>query len=180
MNVRELVDKELEKNVTLAQAIHNVHDELTSKETVKLACAKGCGFCCHQVVPCSRIEWNDIEEYINKNDMRNDVYEKNKDTIIEWKQYISDNWNDIMQDGSKPFTDWLGRKPCIFLDDEGACSIHSVRPMSCRVVNSTKTCTSFNQPESAIYRFEYERPLVEMIEETGHFMSIIDLFVGLE
>lgn len=179
-DVKKLVEEKIENGATLVQAIHDVHDDLTSKETIQLACKKGCGFCCHQVVPCSKIEWDSIEEYMEKNNMRDSIYEKNKDTISEWKQYLIDNWNEIMKNGQKPFNDWVGKKPCIFLDDEGACSIHSVRPMSCRVVNSTKTCTSFNQPESAIYRFEYERPLVEMIVKTGYMMSIIDLFTGLK
>ena len=175
-DVKILVNREMESGSTLSRAVHRVHDELSSKEPLKLACAKGCGFCCHQVAPSSLIEWNDIEKYIDDNNMREMIAERGKETIDEWKQYLADNWPEIMKDNQKPFKDWLGKKPCIFLNSESSCDIHEVRPMSCRVVNSTVKCVSMNQPEAARFRFEYERPLMEVIWESGPSSTLIDLF----
>ena len=175
-DVKILINEEIKKGVSFAKAVHNVHDELSNKEPLKLACAKGCGFCCSQIAPSSKVEWDDIAEYIDKNNMREMIAERGKETIAKWKQYLVDNMPEIMKDNQKPFKDWLGKKPCIFLNSENSCDIHEVRPMSCRVVNSTVKCISMNQPEAARFRFEYERPLMEVIWETGPSLTLIDLF----
>jgi len=175
-----LVNKELEKGVTYAKAIHNVYNDLNSKETDKIACHKGCGFCCRQVAPSSRIEWNEIEKYIIENNLKETILEKNKDTISEWQTYLRDNWSEIMKNGQKPYNDWLGKKNCIFLDDDKSCGIHEVRPLICRVVTSTSVCTSFTNPDCVTFKYDYERYLMELIWETGHSMSLIDLFTGLK
>ena len=175
-DVKILVNREMESGSTLAAAVHRVHDELSSKEPLKLACAKGCGLCCYQVVPSSKVEWDDIEKYIDDNGMREMIAERGKETIDEWKQYLADNWPEIMKDSQKPFDDWILRKPCIFLSSDQSCDIHEVRPMSCRTMSSTVKCVSFSQPESARFRFEYERPLMEVIWETGPSLTLIDLF----
>jgi Fe-S-cluster containining protein len=176
--VKELVDNK--SDMTYAKAIHSVYDELSSKETLKLACQSGCSLCCRQVVPTSRIEWNEIEKYIDENNLREVILDKNRDTIKEWQIYLRDNWNEIVKNGQKPYNDWLGKKNCIFLGDRGECSIHEVRPLSCRVLTSTSTCTTFSNPDSIIFRYDYERHLMELIWETGHSMSVIDLFSGLK
>ena len=82
-DVKILVDEEIKKGVSFAKAVHNVHDELSNKEPLKLACAKGCGFCCSQIAPSSKVEWDDIAEYIDKNDMREMIAERGKETISE-------------------------------------------------------------------------------------------------
>jgi len=178
--VKQLVNEKLETGMNYAKAIHAVYNELNSKENDKIACHKGCGFCCRQVTPCSRIEWEEISKYLDDNDMRETILEKNKDTILEWQTYLKDNWSEIMENGQKPYNDWLGKKNCIFLDDDKSCSIHEVRPLICRVVTSTSVCTSFTNPDATIFRHEYERHLMELIWETGHSMSLIDLFTGLK
>ena len=175
-DVTKLIEEKTNNGTSFAKAVHEVHDELINKETLKMACAKGCSLCCHQVVPSSKIEWDDIEKYIDEHNIREMIAERGKETIEEWKQYLADNWSEIMKDNQKPFNDWVLRKPCIFLDDKGSCDIHEVRPMSCRTMSSTVKCTSFSQPEAERFRFPYEKSLMEAIWKTGPSLTLIDLF----
>lgn len=158
--------------------IYRYHSELQAKETTPLACKSGCTMCCKQLVPCTQVEWNAISDYMVKYKLHTKIRKRNAKQLEEWKKYKKVNLPTMAQNPMKVFVDWMD-KPCIFLNEQGSCDIYEVRPMNCRTLTSTVTCTSHHQEGCMQFRFEYDKPMSEPIWRSGHTMVLPDLFLGL-
>ena len=120
------------------------------KENENIACSKGCGECCAQLVPVTEIEIQEIAKYIDKQPKTKK--EKIKKSFTQAKKKLEEvgMWDRLMNpqlidlEKSTDFgLDYFDQKIyCPFLED-GACSIHPVRPLACReylVTSDPKNC----------------------------------------
>lgn len=104
----------------LDDAIEKVH------EHYDISCTKGCSHCCRQVVTTTVVEALLIIDWINANPHRKNWYVtkilpnvKEQFLYAQDAQTTCDKWFDDMV-------------PCVFLDEEGLCSIYEARPLMCR------------------------------------------------
>lgn len=183
-SVRELMARGA---LSLVLAVYKVVDELTQRKLqedgVVLACRKSCSFCCYQMVTCTEVEWREIRSFLKERwrEMRKRLVGK---ALIPWMRYyrenISPDGGEVFQwDPRKLYQDWLGKRPCIFLDQDGSCSIYPVRPIDCRTLTSTKTCISWKQPEAKRFRYKWElwanNLIMEEQERQSRMMATVPL-----
>lgn len=128
---------------SLYLAIDNLNKSiitLAEKQNMKVACSKGCEWCCHQAIYANSYELHYLSEYIIKCFTPEEIIKLTKRTHI--KHLITTGMNDAEIQKFK--------SPCPLLIN-GACSAYKARPMACRIYLSTKlnTCTEFyNHPEN--------------------------------
>ncbi len=113
---------------------------LAERQNNKVACSKGCHWCCHQAVFANSYELHFLSDKIKK-----------KFKAVELKKIIN------YSEAKFSVTSKLGddeilkyKSPCPLLKDD-ACSIYDARPMACRIYLSTKlnTCLEFyHNPEN--------------------------------
>jgi Fe-S-cluster containining protein len=131
-------------NDTLFTAIESLYDAidglndsiiaLAERQNIKVACFKGCHWCCHQAVYANSYELHFLSARIKtgfSSEELADVIAK-----ADMKHLITSELSD---------EDILKYKaPCPLLKD-GSCSSYAVRPMACRIYLSTKldTCLEF-------------------------------------
>lgn len=128
---------------SLYAAIDSLNDSIlafSEKQNIKIACHKGCEWCCHQAVFANSYELHFLSEFIKQKNNKREV-----DNILnkaETKRRITSAMNEeeILK----------YKSPCPLLK-EGACSSYQARPMACRIYLSQKleTCLEyFNHPEN--------------------------------
>lgn len=128
---------------SLYAAIDGLNDSiiaLAERQNTKVACHKGCHWCCHQSVYANSYELHYLSERIKA------VIPKER--IKRWAEaaeakYVQTSKMDEVQLSTHKY-------PCAFLEN-GACSIYAVRPMACRIYLSTRldTCLEFfRHPEN--------------------------------
>jgi len=137
-------------NETLFSAIESLYDAidglndsiiaLAERQNIKVACFKGCHWCCHQAVFANSYELHFLSEKIKKDFNPEDLTAVIAKT--DAKYLITSNLSDeaILK----------YKAPCPLLQ-EGACSAYAARPMACRIYLSTKlqTCLEFyHHPEN--------------------------------
>ena len=137
-------------NDTLFSAIESLYDAidglndsiiaLAERQNIKVACFKGCHWCCHQAVFANSYELHFLSEKIKKDfnseDLAGLIAKTDAKHLIT--SILSDE--DILR----------YKAPCPLLQ-EGACSAYAARPMACRIYLSTKlqTCLEFyHHPEN--------------------------------
>ena len=128
---------------SLYGAIDGLNDSiiaLAERQNIKVACFKGCHWCCHQAVYANSYELHYLSEKIKRDFNPKDL----ADIIVKTdaKHLITSELSDeeILK----------YKAPCPLLKD-GACSAYEARPMACRIYLSTKleTCLEFyNHPEN--------------------------------
>ncbi|NWF97915.1 MAG: YkgJ family cysteine cluster protein [Nitrospirae bacterium] len=125
------------------------------KKGRKLACAKGCSYCCktHETIPVYPLELVGLSWYATEK-----IKGHNRDILKkQLKQYKSGD-------------------PCPFLID-GICSIHSVRPISCRQFNVFgKPCKEGEDP----YYTRREDVLKPIKKYIDHAFFIMLPFYGIK
>ena len=112
-----------------------------------IACKMGCSHCCHQHVSVSALEVFYIARRL-RNTANRDGHVKRLDAKL-----ANTNWD--------PSRDFDVRNPCAFLED-GACNIHSVRPMICRIVVSLDVSTCISQLVNGSGETPHPRAIVAM------------------
>lgn len=152
--------KQIEQNLNdhgvLSSVLH-LYDYI-DKEDIdgKVACSKGCSFCCYLHVTLTKFEVTAIIDYCTKNNIIIDT-----DTLK--KQSVADN----VESFSK--IDYKDRK-CVFLKDN-QCSIYPVRPVACRkyyVVNDPEICNTEQELKATRVRYNL------MKEIAAHGLYLLD------
>ncbi len=113
---------------------------LAERQNMKVACAKGCHWCCHQAVYANSYEIHYLSEKI-KSDF-NALEIQDIKTKAEQKFSITSKLEE------KDVLDY--KSPCPLLKN-GSCTKYNARPMACRIYLSTKleTCLEFySHPEN--------------------------------
>jgi len=189
--VRHLME---EDSLTFVRAVWAVMDDLTdatfrSQEGGNpLACRSGCSFCCYQPVTATAIEWEEIKRYLRSLPRleRREILARARPWVIAWRKYHEEKAPHAPRRPSSPAADqirlhldWRG-KPCPFLSKQGACSIYPVRPMDCRTMTSTVTCTIWDGQEGIKrFRFPWEfwgnQMILEEQERKGGRMEVTPL-----
>jgi len=142
-----------------ARELTNKAVDIAVKEFTKngeqISCKKGCGACCVQLVPISDTEAREISKLIKtfskaKKSALMSKFEAAKKQLTDanlWQRLSHPETiaEDQMRSlGHEYFSQQI---PCPFLED-GACSIHQVRPLSCReflVTSPAEYCSNPNE-----------------------------------
>lgn len=149
---------ELSKNKSIIRAVYHAYDEWVDRESLEIACRKGCSKCCHQVITCTRPEIDEIFKYIENlpKSRRRELIVRLKKTARKYLKWYQKN-KELMEGDSFAFhRAWLG-KPCPFLNDKGECDIYPVRIIDCRTFTSTTDC---REDASGLKRFRFPFELV--------------------
>lgn len=128
---------------SLYAAIDGLNDSIISlaeRQNIKVACFKGCHWCCHQAVFANSYELHYLSERIKKDFSAEEIagVVTKADTKYLKTSELSDE--EILK----------YKAPCPLLKD-GTCSAYTARPMACRIYLSTKleTCLEFyKHPEN--------------------------------
>jgi len=126
-----------------------------TKDGEKISCKKGCGACCVQLVPISDTEARELTKLIKtfskaKQNALMNKFESARKQLIDTDLWERLNHPETIGDdqmrslGHEYFSQQIA---CPFLED-GACSIHPVRPLSCReflVTSPAVYCTDPNE-----------------------------------
>jgi Fe-S-cluster containining protein len=125
------------------------HDTILRND-LKISCQAGCGTCCHQYpLGIHAIEVLHIhallkaamrlEEILPACIARAANYRDWQDAVA--KSYGPDGWDPDAQEILAQEHDFDDGQPCPFLDTFGSCSIHIMRPLTCRMfLASTPPC----------------------------------------
>lgn len=128
---------------SLYAAIDGLNDSivaLAERQNMKVACHKGCQWCCHQAVYANSYELHYLSERIKA------VVPKER--IARWAEAAEFKYARTSVMNEEQIA--LHKSPCPFLEN-GACSIYPVRPMACRIYLSSRleTCLEFyRNPEN--------------------------------
>lgn len=102
-------------------------------------CAKGCSFCCQINVDVTSDEAELIVDYCNKKGIKID-----KDKLT--RQSEAPVW---LQQNAED-------RRCVFLGEDGACTVYEVRPSNCRrhmVISEPEDCDAVKHPNGETARF---------------------------
>lgn len=128
---------------SLYQAIDSLNDSIlaySERQNRKVACAKGCQWCCHQAVFANSYELHYLSEKI-----------KEKSGSEEYQRILERTEAKYAITSTMTSEEVLNYKsPCPLLT-EGACSHYSSRPTACRIYLSNKleSCIEFyHHPEN--------------------------------
>lgn len=155
-------DKQTTQDVILPLfwQISQIEEDIAIKniqqEGRQISCKAGCGACCSQFVPVTPIEVQNIDKYVSQlpKKQRQKIRKRFTKAIEIFKEkgllerllnFSSQNEN-LQEFGMAYF--YLGIA-CPYLDN-GSCSIHQVRPLSCRkyLVTSPSSCCKKPTPEN--------------------------------
>lgn len=153
-NFEKTVQEKENQGISAAIAIYQTYDEFMKKELNTddiIACEKGCGMCCYQLVCCTEIEIQEIFKYIDElpRAKRRTLMTRLHKFAKKWIIYYIQNESNI--DSMKIYVDWWG-KPCPFLNEEEYCDIYPVRIIDCRTVTNKTRCAPGKEGER--YRFQ--------------------------
>jgi len=112
----------------------------SERQNTKVACSKGCHWCCHQAVFANSYELHYLSEKIKESLTPEDLSQLQKKTEAKFQITTKLNKEEVLR----------FKAPCPLLVD-GACSFYAERPMACRIYLSTnlKSCLEFyNHPEN--------------------------------
>jgi len=161
LGMEELVElKRKENNLPFILAVYQAYDELVRKEIEsskkKVACQKGCTFCCYQLISCTEEEIDEVIKYIMRlpKKTRRPLIVRLKKFVVKWYKYYKKNeelFNVVTSPFEfKPIRDWLG-KPCPFLNESSnSCDIYPVRTIDCRGQLSFSRCSKGD--ETGVFR----------------------------
>ena len=167
---RQLVETKVDVGSSFVGAVYQAMDEAAVEEDQnQWACHKGCSFCCKQMVQVTSIEINEIIIYLNNLPRKRrkrimDRVRKRVKTFMDWFYRIGGEMNPKLSDQLWVNGQWLN-KPCPFLNNNGACSVHPARPIDCRTMHSTSICHDWHESGVSRMPHEYEGWANNMILE---------------
>lgn len=111
------------------------------------SCKKGCGSCCSLYLECTPVEAELIRRYIISTRSTEEIEKLNK-LVKEKGRVLNPPKNSHTLTEEEKRAQWLSyaekNEKCIFLNEENACSIYEVRPLSCRkfiVFSDSEKCS---------------------------------------
>jgi Fe-S-cluster containining protein len=119
----------------------------------KVSCQKGCGACCRLLVPISETEAGHIRDLVSElpEPRRSEIRER----FAQARQRLQDDGllNSLLRPETLTDEEYLSlairyfelQIPCPFLEEE-SCSIHSVRPITCREYLVTSPAENCSHP----------------------------------
>ena len=129
MSGKRLAEAQTADDIAAAMASLNraVERELSTSgpDAIQVACGPGCAACCVVNVSVLVPEAVAIAAYLQKNFPELSEIRERLDLLADRVRW--------MDDGERP----RFRLACAFLDEQGCCMIHPVRPILCRSVSST-------------------------------------------
>lgn len=130
-------DKLFQAIESLYAAIDGLNDSivaLAERQHMKVACHKGCHWCCHQAVYANSYELHYLSERIKAVISR--------ERIAKWTAAAEAKYEQTSKMSEEEIAEY--KFPCAFLEN-GACSVYAVRPMACRIYLSTSlpSCLEF-------------------------------------
>jgi Fe-S-cluster containining protein len=153
----------------------NAAAELLAKDGKTVSCKAGCGACCRQMVPVSVFEAEALAQWIGTlpPDRLQGLRERfhavltglSRSGMID--RLVTEDWLDDGAAATQMAIDYFRQGlACPFLEEE-SCSIHPIRPMSCReyvVTSPAKYCSdpSTLQVEGVGLRLRLSRALYRM------------------
>lgn len=160
------IEKEIEE-------INEQIDSLEKKHNIRTVCKKGCCECCKQCIVVMSSECPAIETHIRRMDSEVQASLKEK-TLKLCKELDEAGINDVRVKSCislamqrKLQEDYFSmNKKCIFLDDNGACIIHSVRPSLCwsyREYDKAENCATSCFSDTGIKFDDWEKRFSERL-----------------
>lgn len=138
-------DLSVSNAIVLLEYVYAMVDSGISQFEKYAPCKKGCGHCCSLYLECTAIEAEAIRRHIVKE--RKEELDILFNRINEMRENLKTvkNSHELNFDERKELylNYLLKRESCVFLNEEKACSIYNVRPLSCRkfiVFNSSEKC----------------------------------------
>ena len=152
---------------------HNEIDKLISTGVLdnkgvnnKIQCDKGCSACCHSEVTITDLEAQVLRSFCKKNNL-----DLNTELMQKQVGKYGEDWLGL---------DWESRK-CMFLNDQGACSVYEARPGVCRkhlVISDPVKCgvRGAVQVKDRIFNLEIELLVSAMwqIRKIGNMAEMIN------
>lgn len=122
---------------SLYAAIDGLNDSiiaLAERQNIKVACSKGCHWCCHQAVFANSYELHYLSERIKEGFSPEELADVSAKSNAKYLVTSELSDEEILK----------YKAPCPLMKD-GACSAYTARPMACRIYLSTKleTCLEF-------------------------------------
>ena len=137
----------------LMAKVNDALDKMNLDLEGKITCSKGCVYCCYDDIGVTKFEIETILNYVRR-------YK------IKFNRELLATQNSEANFMKLKYAD----RRCAALDDEGSCTIYPVRPMICRVYNSTgdpKECDSSNGP--------VQTKLIRIVEQYATMLAVIVL-----
>lgn len=131
----------------LYRAHRILEKETLEKLGVNVACSKGCGFCCYQIVPCFFLEAELIMDYLSEQSFDYKTKKQMKKKGQQQRKYIRSLLSTSVATGDKSIYyreahNTHESTPCLFLSEDNSCLIYDVRPIPCRTYRTLERCTS--------------------------------------
>ncbi|MFS4458624.1 YkgJ family cysteine cluster protein [Bdellovibrio sp. HCB2-146] len=125
-----------------ARKLHElVEKEIEQASHIEVSCRKGCSACCHMEVEVTSYEADILAKLVQNGH------------VIDEERLTQQSQRSI-QDKSWSAGIKLPESRCVFLNQEGACSIYEDRPVMCRrhsVTSPAKNCESLDAPITLRY-----------------------------
>ena len=159
--VRNLKDRPKDLILFMHQMLNLAVEDV--KKTFSVTCKKGCSHCCYMPVSANKMEVGLILEYIKEEKVEFSTERMNKQINFEKGRYKNpENFSPA---------DWVKNpiedRKCMFLTDEGLCSIYSVRPLECKghfVVSPVEQCVTDTEEQKRVQTVGvypiYTRPMI--------------------
>lgn len=162
-----MIDGNKPFTLSLFKVMDDLCDLALKGDTAEVDCRRGCGHCCLQMVCCTKLEMEEILNYLqhlpkkprrsltNKAIKRAIKYNKIHEEIspkLNW-------WEDssiLYGDDGMNLRNALHGMPCIYLRPNKTCSIYPVRPVDCR---SARSKDDFCETTFRGSLIEYQRAL---------------------
>jgi Fe-S-cluster containining protein len=109
-----------------------------------VSCGPGCFACCHQLVVVSPLEAYALAEHVTRDP---ELAKRTETRAVAWEAAVAaqpelaerigtfeaaGGYMSGDEGGELEALYWRARLPCVFLDDDGKCSVYEVRPLACR------------------------------------------------
>lgn len=131
--------------IALLEYVYAMVDSGISQFEKYAPCKKGCGHCCSLYLECTAIEAEAIRRHIVKERKEDlDILNKRIDEMRQNLKTVKNSHELNFDERKELYLNYLLKKEsCVFLNEEKACSIYNVRPLSCRkfiVFNESEKC----------------------------------------